>query len=81
MSFGGGGGELGTVSSQPNKWGQDQNSHGTHVTSTILGYSFGGDSDQRRRADGDGHPGEGAEPERVGLVVGDRARASCTSPT
>lgn len=41
-SFGGGGGEMGTVSSQPNKWEQDQDSHGTHVTSTILGYSLGG---------------------------------------
>jgi len=30
------------VSSQPNKWEHDQNSHGTHVTSTILGYSYGG---------------------------------------
>jgi subtilisin family serine protease len=40
--FGGGGGEQGTVSSQPNKWEHDQNSHGTHVTSTILGYSLGG---------------------------------------
>ena len=42
ISFGGGGGEMGTVSSQPNKWEHDQNSHGTHVTSTILGYSLGG---------------------------------------
>jgi subtilisin family serine protease len=42
MSFGGGGGEMGFVSSQPNKWEHDQNSHGTHVTSTILGYSLGG---------------------------------------
>jgi subtilisin family serine protease len=41
-SFGGGGGEVGTVSSQPNKWEHDQNSHGTHVTSTSLGYSLGG---------------------------------------
>ena len=41
-SFGGGGGENGSVSSQPNKWEHDQNSHGTHVTSTILGYSLGG---------------------------------------
>jgi len=41
-SFGGGGGENGNVSSQPNKWEHDQNSHGTHVTSTILGYSLGG---------------------------------------
>ena len=36
----GGGGEVGYVSSQPNKWEHDQNSHGTHVTSTILGYSL-----------------------------------------
>ncbi len=42
MSFGGGGGEMGTVSNQPNKWEHDQNSHGTHVTSTILGYSLRG---------------------------------------
>jgi subtilisin family serine protease len=41
-SFGGGGGEMGNVSEQPNKWEHDQNSHGTHVTSTILGYSLGG---------------------------------------
>ena len=38
MSFGGGGGENGAVSEQPNKWEHDQNSHGTHVTSSILGY-------------------------------------------
>jgi len=42
ISFGGGGGEVGTVSTQPNKWEHDQNSHGTHVASTILGYSFWG---------------------------------------
>ena len=42
IAFGGGGGEAGGVSSQPNKWEHDQNSHGTHVTSTILGYSLGG---------------------------------------
>src|SRR5512140_2032754 len=41
ISLGGGGGDRGAVSQQPNKWGQDQNSHGTHVTSTILGYRFG----------------------------------------
>jgi subtilisin family serine protease len=41
ISFGGGGGEKGEVSTQPGKWGRDQNSHGTHVTSTILGYQFG----------------------------------------
>ena len=40
--FGGGGGEVGNVSEQPNKWEQDTCSHGTHVTSTILGYSLGG---------------------------------------
>lgn len=37
-SFSGGGGDFGNVSEQPNKWEHDQNSHGTHVTSTILGY-------------------------------------------
>jgi subtilisin family serine protease len=39
IAFGGGGGDMGFVSSQPNKWQHDQDSHGTHVTSTILGYS------------------------------------------
>lgn len=39
-AFGGGGGENGNISSQPNKWQTDQNSHGTHVTSTILGYNL-----------------------------------------
>lgn len=43
-SFGGGGGDEGNVSSQPNKWQTDQNSHGTHVTSTILGYNLNGAS-------------------------------------
>lgn len=42
ISFTGGGGEVGTVSTQKNKWEHDQNSHGTHVTSTILGYSLNG---------------------------------------
>jgi len=42
ICFGGGGGEKGTVSTQPNKWERDTNSHGTHVTSTILGYDMGG---------------------------------------
>jgi subtilisin family serine protease len=42
IAFGGGGGEMGFVSSQPNKWEHDQNSHGTHVTSTILGYTMTG---------------------------------------
>jgi len=40
--FGGGGGEMGYVSSQPNKWEHDQDSHGIHVISTILGYSLSG---------------------------------------
>lgn len=42
VCFGGGGGDRGWVSTQPNKWEHDTNSHGTHVTSTILGYSFYG---------------------------------------
>ena len=41
-SFGGGGAFGTNVSEQPNKWEHDQNSHGTHVTSTILGYKLGG---------------------------------------
>jgi len=40
ICFGGGGGEKGNLSTQPDKWQRDQNSHGTHVTSTILGYSL-----------------------------------------
>jgi subtilisin family serine protease len=40
--FGGGGGEMGYVSRQPNKWEHDQNSHGTHVTSTVIGYQLSG---------------------------------------
>ncbi len=42
VCFGGGGGDHGTVSTQPNKWEHDQNSHGTHVTSTIIGYNLNG---------------------------------------
>jgi subtilisin family serine protease len=41
-AFRGGGGEVGNVSEPPNMWEHDQNSHGTHVTSTILGYSLSG---------------------------------------
>lgn len=44
ISFSGGGGEVGEVSTQPNKWEHDTHSHGTHVTSTILGYSLRGTS-------------------------------------
>lgn len=39
-SFGGGGNGNGNVSEQNNKWDQDVNAHGTHVTSTVLGYRF-----------------------------------------
>ena len=41
-SFSGGGGEAGNVSEPPNMWEHDQDSHGTHVTSTILGYNLVG---------------------------------------
>ena len=41
-SFGGGGNDRGSVSDQPNKWEQDVDAHGTHVTSTVLGYQFFG---------------------------------------
>jgi subtilisin family serine protease len=44
ICFGGGGGEMGNVSTQPDKWQRDQNSHGTHVTSTIIGYNFLGNA-------------------------------------
>ena len=39
---GGGAADNGAIPTPPNKWEQDQNSHGTHVASTILGYSFFG---------------------------------------
>jgi hypothetical protein len=41
-AFNGGGGENGAVSEPTNKWEHDQNSHGTHVTSSVLGYSLRG---------------------------------------
>ena len=41
-AFNGGGGENGNVSEPTNKWEHDQNSHGTHVTSSVLGYSLRG---------------------------------------
>jgi subtilisin family serine protease len=41
-AFRGGGGDNGNVSDPTNMWEHDQNSHGTHVTSTILGYSLFG---------------------------------------
>lgn len=40
-SFGGGGNENANVSEQPNKWEHDQNTHGGHVTSTIIGFQLG----------------------------------------
>ena len=40
--FSGGGGETGNVSEPTNCWEHDQNSHGTHVTSSVIGYSLGG---------------------------------------
>ena len=43
---GGGAADNGATPTPPNKWEQDQNSHGTHVTSTILGYSFFGTATQ-----------------------------------
>jgi hypothetical protein len=39
-SFGGGGGNRGTVSSQPEKWERDTNGHGIAVTSVILGFRY-----------------------------------------
>jgi subtilisin family serine protease len=39
-SFEGGGGERGTVSSQPQKWERDTLGHGIAVTSVILGFSY-----------------------------------------
>ncbi len=41
-SFGGGGNDRGSVSDQPNKWEQDVDAHGTHVTSSVLGYQLFG---------------------------------------
>jgi subtilisin family serine protease len=39
-SFGGGGGDRGTVSSQPETWERDTNGHGCAVTSVILGFQY-----------------------------------------
>jgi subtilisin family serine protease len=41
-AFSGGGGNVGNVSDPTNQWEHDQNSHGTHVTSTIIGYNLRG---------------------------------------
>lgn len=40
-AFGGGGGGRGVISRQPMKWQMDQDGHGTHVTSTVIGYRLG----------------------------------------
>ena len=39
-AFGGGGQDNGNVSEPPNKWEDDADSHGTHVTSTVLGFQM-----------------------------------------
>jgi subtilisin family serine protease len=39
-SFGGGGGNRGTVSSQPETWERDTEGHGAWVTSVILGFQY-----------------------------------------
>ena len=41
IEFAGGGGDRGVVVTEPNRWQEDVNSHGTHVTSTVIGYQFG----------------------------------------
>ena len=41
-AFNGGGGEMGAIADPNNKWEHDQNSHGTHVTSSVIGYSLRG---------------------------------------
>ncbi len=41
IAFAGGGNDQGNVSNPENLWERDTDSHGTHVTSTILGYSIG----------------------------------------
>jgi Subtilase family len=42
IAFSGGGADMGNVTSTPNAWEHDQDSHGTHVTSSVLGYSLNG---------------------------------------
>ena len=41
-AFGGGGAAGNYITQLPDKWEHDTNSHGTHVTSTIIGYDFFG---------------------------------------
>ena len=42
VAFGGGGASGNYITTVSDKWQHDTNSHGTHVTSTILGYDFFG---------------------------------------
>jgi subtilisin family serine protease len=42
IAYDGGGQDRGNISEPPNKWEDDVNSHGTHVTSTVIGYDFRG---------------------------------------
>jgi subtilisin family serine protease len=42
VAFGGGGAAGNYVSEQPDKWEHDTSSHGTHVTSSIIGYDLFG---------------------------------------
>jgi subtilisin family serine protease len=42
VAFGGGGQDRGNVHPVPDKWEGDVHSHGTHVTSTVIGYSLRG---------------------------------------
>jgi subtilisin family serine protease len=42
VAFGGGGQDRGNVHPVPGKWEGDVHSHGTHVTSTVIGYSIRG---------------------------------------
>jgi subtilisin family serine protease len=56
-AFGGGGQDNGNTPELPNKWEDDADSHGTHVTSAILGYSL------------DGTPVNGAAPKATIIPV------------
>jgi subtilisin family serine protease len=42
VAFGGGGNDRGNVHPVPDKWEGDVHSHGTHVTSTVIGYNLRG---------------------------------------
>jgi subtilisin family serine protease len=51
-AFGGGGGDKGTVSAQPDKWEHATKAHGTYVTSVILGFQYTGALDLPPAFDG-----------------------------